>query len=236
MRTTAGAPWRLARTSIDLRAAVAVTLVSLTIVGFIAANLTSTAPEIGAGSAVLLGMIALVFDGAATWPAGSRSRGRLLVSACGSMVPAAAVLLGAIAYLGPLGIWYWFWTLPAFRVALLTLGCGAALWTAFVLLSVRAGDGWRGRIAGALTAAGVALVTVALLLPDGAVALRALDRPLNLAPATDTMLFALRTYAGVNLDVGGWLSFPGAALLAAGMVLSLMRLRPAARRPAPASR
>jgi hypothetical protein len=146
------------------------------------------------------------------------------------MVPGAAVLLGTIAYLGPLGIWYWFWTLPAFRVVLLTVACASVLWTAFVLLSVRAGDGWRGRLAGALTAAGVTLVTVSLLLPDGAVVLRALDRPLNLAPATDTMLFALRTYAGVSLDVAGWLSRPGAALLVAGMVLSLTRPRPAPRR------
>jgi hypothetical protein len=236
MRTTAFAPWRLARTSVDLRAAVAVALVSLTIVGFIGATLTSfAAPEIGAASAALLGVVALVFEGVAMWPAGSRRRGRLLVSAFGSMVPAATILLGAIAYLGPLGVWYWFWTLPVFRVALITVACASVLWTALVLFSVRAGDGWRGRIAGVLMAAGVALVTLALLLPDGAVLLRALDRPLNLAPATDTMLFALRTYAGVNLEVGGWLSLPGAALLVAGMVLSLTRLRPAARRAAQAS-
>ncbi len=234
MRTTAIAPWRLARTSVDPRAAIAVMFVSLTIAGFIAATLTGfTAPASGAASAVLFGTIALVFDGAATWRAGSRRRGRLVVSACGSMLPGAAILLGAIAYMGPLGVWYSFWTSPAFRVALLTLGCASALWTAFVLFSVRAGAGWRGRIAGALTAAGVALVTVALLLPDGASALRALDRPLNLAPATDTMLFALRAYAGVNLEVGGRLWLFGAALLVVGIVLSLTRLRPAPRRPAP---
>jgi hypothetical protein len=235
MLTTAVAPWRLARTAVDLRSVIAVTLVSLTIVGLIAATLTGfTAPELGAASALMLGVCALVFDGAATWPAGGRGRGRLLVSACGSVLPAAAVLLGTIAYLGPLGVWYRFWTLPAFRVTLLTVACASVLWTVFVLLSVRAGDGWRGRIAGALSAAGVALVTLAWLVPDGTVLLRALDRPLNLAPATDTMLFALRTYAGVNLEFNRWLSLPGAVLLMAGIVLSLTR-RTADRRAAPAS-
>ena len=63
--------------------------------------------------------------------------------------------------------------------------------------------------------------------------LRALDRPLNFAPATDTMLFALRTYAGVSLEVGGWLLLPGAALLVAGIVLSLTQLPTAAHRSVP---
>jgi hypothetical protein len=228
MRTAALAPWRLARTTIDLRSAVAVSLVSLIAVGFISATLTGfAAPEVGAASAALLGVVALVFEGVATWPAGNH-RGRLLVAAFGSMVPALAIVLGAIAYLGPLGVWFWFWTLPAFRVAVLTVGLAAAIWTAFVLLSEQAG-GWRGRIAGALSAAGVALIVFGVLLPDWGVALRALDRPLNFAPATDTMLFALRTYARVNLEIGRGFSLFGAALLFAGALLSLtslQRIRP----------
>jgi hypothetical protein len=236
MRTTAIAPWRLARTSVEPRAALGMMLVSLTVAGFIAATLTGfMALQLAAASTMLLGAVAVAFDGAATWRGGSRRRGRLVVAACGSILPAAAALLGTIAYLGPLGVWHWFWTLPAFRLAVVTLVCASALWTAFVLLSVRAGHGWHGRMAGALTAAGVALLAAALLLPDGAAAFRALDRPLNFAPATGTMLFALRTYAGVNVEVGGWLSLSGAVLLLAGMGLSLTRLRPASRRPGPAS-
>jgi hypothetical protein len=125
--------------------------------------------------------------------------------------------------------------LPAFRVALLTVGCAAGIWTAFVLLSIRDGNGWRGRIAGTLSAAGVALVVIATLLPDWAAALRALDRPLNVAPATDTMIFALRTYAGVNLEMDRSLSLLGAALLLSGTVLSITRPRSTARRPAAVS-
>ena len=232
MLTTALMPWRLARTWFKPRAAVAVTLISLTAVAFITATLTGfTAPAIGAASAVLLGVIAIVFEGAATWPLRNRGRGRLLVSTFGSMLPATSILLAAIAYLGPLGFWYGFWMLPVFRVALLTLGFAAAMWTAFVLLSVRAGDGWHGRLAGTLSAAGAAVTVWAILLPDWAVVLRALDRPLNLAPATDTMVFALRAYAGVNLDSDGWISLAGATLLLAGAIISLTPRRSAARRP-----
>jgi hypothetical protein len=97
------------------------------------------------------------------------------------------------------------------------------MWTAFVLLAMQAGHGWRGRVAGMLSAAGVVLVVLGILLPDWGVALRALDRPLNFAPATDTMLFALRTYAAVNLEFGRGFSLFGAALLVSGAVLSLTR-------------
>jgi hypothetical protein len=224
MRMTALAPWRLGRTEageVDLRSTLAVSVISLVAVGFITATLTGfAAPEIGAASAMLIGMVALVFEGVATWPTGNH-RGRLLVATLGSMLPASAIVLGAIAYLGPLGVWYWFWMLPAFRVALLTIGLAAAMWTAFVLLAMQAGHGWRGRVAGMLSAAGVVLVVLGILLPDWGVALRALDRPLNFAPATDTMLFALRTYAAVNLEFGRGFSLFGAALLISGAVLSL---------------
>jgi hypothetical protein len=228
--TTAVAPWRLARASVDLRAAAAVTAASLASVAFIATTLTGVStPRIGAASAGLFGIVAFVFEGVATGSAGGRGRGRLLASASGSMMPAATILLAAIAYLGPVGFWYWFWTVPVFRVGLLTVLGATAVWVACVVASTRAGDGWRGRVAGFLAAAGVALVALTMMLPDWAVALRALDRPLNFAPATDTMLFALRTYAGVSLDLHGSLSVCGTALLAGGWALSFSRRRPRAR-------
>jgi hypothetical protein len=236
MWTTTTAPWRLARESVDLHDALAVTAISLAIVGFIIATLTGfTAPVMSAVSAILLGILALVFEGAATGLAAGRRRGRLVVSAFGSIMPGALILLMTVAYLGPLGVWYSFWILPAFRVGLISVVGATAIWTTFVMLSVRAGDGWRGRVAGTLAAVGTGVVAVSILLPDWAVALRALDRTLNLAPATETMLFALQTYVGVSLNVGGPLSIVGAALLVGGLLLSLSRPRSAARRSVSAS-
>jgi hypothetical protein len=76
------------------------------------------------------------------------------------------------------------------------------LWTAYVLLAVRIVDGWRQVVAGWLTASGAGPQVVTLV-PEWPLALRSLDRPLNLAPATDTMLFALQTHVGVRQRFGG---------------------------------
>ena len=76
------------------------------------------------------------------------------------------------------------------------------LWTMCLMLAAHTLHGWRGRLGGIIAVAGACLVALAALLPDWVDVLRSLDRPLNVAPATETMLFALRTYAGVSLD--GW--------------------------------
>jgi hypothetical protein len=68
-------------------------------------------------------------------------------------------------------------------------------------------------------AAGAGLLTLTFLLPDWIDVLRSLDRPLNSAPATETMLFALRTYAGVHLDISRESYVVGALLDAGGYVL-----------------
>jgi hypothetical protein len=62
---------------------------------------------------------------------------------------------------------------------------------------------------------------LSIVLPDWTVILRSLDRPLNVAPATDTMVFALRTYAGVSLDIGKKSFAAGAMLLATGYGIRL---------------
>jgi hypothetical protein len=55
------------------------------------------------------------------------------------------------------------------------------------------------------------------LLPEWPAALRSLDRPLNMAPATETMLFALQTYAGARLTLdGSW--YVGGLLLVGGLI------------------
>ena len=90
------------------------------------------------------------------------------------------------AYLGPVGCWYGFWMSPTLRVAFLTTALATLLWTTSLMLAAQAPNGW---IGGAMAAAGACLVTLTAL-PDWVHVLRALDRPLNVAPATDTMLFA----------------------------------------------
>ena len=97
------------------------------------------------------------------------------------------ILLVLIAYAGPLGFWYWFWTSPIFRVALVTILVATPIWAVYAINAVRVPDGWRGHVGSWLTAAGAGLLVLTTLLPEWPVALRSLDRPLNIAPATATM-------------------------------------------------
>ena len=139
-----------------------------------------------------------------------------------------------IAYASPLGFWYRFWISPIFRAVVVTTGLSMALWTVYAMLASHAVDGWRGRVGGCLAAAGAGFVTLSFLMPGWVDVLRSLDRPLNVAPATETMLFALRTYAGVSLGVGKVPYIIGGLMLVAGYSLWLrevLRIRSSPSRP-----
>ena len=102
------------------------------------------------------------------------------------------------------------------RVAFLTVWLSTPLWTSYVMFAAQTIDTGRGRAGACLAAAGVGLVTLTVLLPDWMTVLGFLDRPLNFAPATDTMLFALHTYAGVSLSLRVPALVLGAVLVASG--------------------
>lgn len=232
VRDVAGLAWiavadprRLATATVDLGVASAVTGLALMIVGFLAGAVTGfTTPWVPAGSVFLVAIVAVAFESTADDRSEPRGRGRLLVASVGPLIPGAIVSLSLIAYAGPLGYWYLFWTSPIFRVAFVAILVATPLWTATVLVAVRTRNGWRHSAAGWLTAAGAGLLVLTTLLPEWPVALRSLDRPLNLAPATDTMLFALQTYAGAHLRLGG-LFYVAGFLLAAGYIARRRSLR-----------
>jgi hypothetical protein len=219
---TAVTPWRLEREPVDLPSALTVTTFALVLVGVLVGALTGfTTVWLGAGSPFLVGIVAAAFESTAIGLAGRQGRGRLLVAAVGPFIPGVAVLFALVAYLGPVGFWYGFWTSPVIRAVFLTILLATLLWTAAVMLTARGDEEWHGRVGGWLAAAGAGLVTLTALLPDWVDVLRFLDSPLNFAPATDTMLFALRTYAGVSLSFGGPALLAGAVMLAGGYSLWL---------------
>ena len=82
----------------------------------------------------------------------------------------------------------------------------------------RSSSTWATRCTQPTVHIGAQLFTFALL-PDGIGVLRVLNRPLNAAPATDTMLFALRTYAGVDVHAGRLFGAFGLLLLVCGFVM-----------------
>jgi hypothetical protein len=220
--TAAVTPWRLRREPLDLGTSLVVAMLPLSLAAVLALSLTNFADaRIGVISCLGLGAIALTFESTATREEARSGRGRLLVASLAPLVPGLLIFIGAIAYFAPLGFWYRFWVSSAFRVCVLTLLLAMPLWTTSVMLTSRRAGDWRSSLGGWLAAAGAGLLVLVALLPDWVAVLRSLDRPLNLAPATDTMLFGLRTYAGVNLDAGYWPLAIGALMVAGGYALRL---------------
>jgi hypothetical protein len=218
--TAAVAPWRLGREPSDLRMSVAVAMLSLTLVWFVAGALAGfTTWWISAGAVLVIGSVGLAFETTAI-RVPDEKRGRLLVAAFSPLIPGLIVLLALVAYRGPLGFWYGFWISPIFRVIVLTTIVASVLWTPYAMIAAHRTGAWHERLGGSLAAVGVGILAAALLLPDWLDVLRFLDRPLNFAPATETMLIALRTYVGVSLDAGAAPWVVGTLLVGGGFALS----------------
>ena len=219
MWTAAMTPWRLAAEPRDVRSSVLVTSIALLVAALLVWLLISfTTIWPAAGFLVFFASVALAFEGTAAHA--TATRGRLLVAASAPVIPGLIVLLALTAYFGPVGFWFRLWTSSAFRIAFLTIVLATILWTAYVMFISR-NDGWHGRLGGWMAAAGAGLLSLTALLPDLTDVLRSLNRPLNLAPATDTMLFALQTYVGVDTRMSPASWGIGACLLVGGYLLSL---------------
>jgi hypothetical protein len=220
--TAAVTPWRLVREPVDLESSAAVSLLAIALVAMLAATLTGfTTTAIVIDSPLLVAVVALAFESTAIGHAKRAGHGRLLVASVGPLMPGIILLFVLIAWASPIGFWYHFWISPVFRTVVVTTGVAMALWTGYMMLASHAVDGWRGRVGGCLAAAGAGCLTLSALLPGWLDVLRSLDRPLNLAPATETMLFALRTYVGVSLGMGNTPYIIGGLMLAAGYALCL---------------
>lgn len=70
-----------------------------------------------------------------------------------------------------------------------------------------------------LAAFGAGIMALCGFVPGWMDGLRLLNHPLNIAPATETMLFALRTYAGVNVQPRTQILIIGALLVLCGYAL-----------------
>ena len=103
------------------------------------------------------------------------------------------------------------------------------LWTEAAILSASTCDDWKRWVGGSLAAAGAALIAMAALLPDWVQVVRSFDRPLNVAPATATIVFALRTYLDVSLRVGTLPWLVGSCLIAVGYAVARHQPRTTAR-------
>src|SRR5262245_7103662 len=122
--------------------------------------------RIAAGPAIVITAFAIVFATAITGQRHDRRRADLLLAAVGPMFPIALLVLAAIAYGGPLGVWYWFWMSRPFRVVLFSVAFATMPWTAYSMYMARPGERWSVRIGGILAATGAAIVSLLALLPN----------------------------------------------------------------------
>ena len=111
--TSAVTPWRLGRQRADLSAAVTVTVAALALFTLLIGMLTAfAAMSIVASIPVLIAIVAVVFEAAASGGARRDGRGRNLVACSGPAIPGIALLFLTIMYFGPIGFWFAFWTEP----------------------------------------------------------------------------------------------------------------------------
>ena len=81
-------PWRPGSEPVDARASVAVTVLTLGLVGLLVGVLTGFSTAwLGGGAPLLLGVVALAFEGTAISVTRRHGRGRLLVAAVAPLLP-----------------------------------------------------------------------------------------------------------------------------------------------------
>ncbi|MCC4248459.1 MULTISPECIES: hypothetical protein [Microbacterium] len=205
--------------------------------GLLVATRIVQAPRDGLGSVVLAIAGWLVFALAVRLLLGSRSPWPIIAAVGGALVLRCVVALGAVAFSGPDGAWHDLWSVPAVRMAYLTVAFALVAWV-FVVA------GWSlGPQLGTRRAAGVALAGVgsAFALPalSAAVvgagdALRTWNSQVGVLPwhlARLTGMYEERFPTGIIVTV----AVAGTLLTLVGLVLALpLRAGERRHRPSPA--
>jgi hypothetical protein len=132
---------------------------------------------------------------------------RPLAPALAPLAWLALLLFGAMAFRGPQHLWFILWGPGMSRVVILALGASLLLWTVAALL-LAGGMARRDQAVlevggAALMATSVSLLAVAALVPDAAMLLAALDRPLGLLPMTHAIVIGILTYGRVGA-ISAW--------------------------------
>jgi len=168
--------------------------------------------------AVFVAVLLLLVRGRAAWA--------VLSAVGGVVVLRGALLLVALAFTGPGGYWFAFWTDPVRRTLYISLAFAAFLW-----VFVAAGWALAARL-GARRATGVVLAAIGagLAIPAaivGAVGLEAAltvwNDQLGLLPWGLARILGITTYLEIPADTAWWAAAFGAVLLLVGLALALLR-------------
>jgi hypothetical protein len=168
--------------------------------------------------AVFVAVVLVLVRGRAAWA--------VLSAVGGVVVLRGALLLVALAFTGPGGYWFAFWTDPVRRTLYISLAFAAFLW-----VFVAAGWALAARL-GARRATGVVLAAIGagLAIPAaivGAVgletALTVWNDQLGLLPWGLARILGITTYLEIPADTAWWAAAFGAVLLLVGLALALLR-------------
>jgi hypothetical protein len=218
-------PWRAQESTLgldDLDKALIVLVPGALLVGTRAVQTSFLAPAqlaitLGAW-AVFVALLLLLVRGRTAWAA---------LSAIGGVIVLRAVLLlFALAFTGPGGYWFGFWTDPVRRTVYISLAFAAFLWT-----FVAAGWALAARL-GARRATGVVLAAVGagLAVPAAIIGVIGLEQALTvwndqlgLLPWGLARILGITTYLEIPDATAWWAAAFGAVLLAVGLLLALLR-------------
>ncbi len=221
--TAALRPWRaeeatLGMLGMDRLLVVAVPAVLLVTTRLVQTSFLSwTHPLLTLGAwAVFVGVLLLGVRGRAAWT--------LLCTIGGIVVLRCALALAALAFTGPGGYWFAFWTDPIRRSGYITVAFALFLWAIVAA-------GWAlATVCGRRRATGLVLAATgaALAVPAAVIALVGLESALTrwndelgLLPWGLARILGITVYLDIPADAAGYAAGAGVLLLVAGVLLAL---------------
>lgn len=165
-------------------------------------------------------------------PSGRRSLPWLAALPASLLAP-AALLAATISVRGPGAFWFWFWADPPVRTVFVALNTAALAWMAAVLYGAMRHPLGRGRLAALGRLLGSGGVALALLGIVPAVfglerMLTAVNDEMAVLPLGLSRILGITTHLDIPPDLPLYMIGAGGVLLAAGLLATLIRRRPAA--------
>ncbi|MGW8481819.1 hypothetical protein ACWGJP_01675 [Microbacterium sp. NPDC055903] len=179
--------------------------------------LSWTHPLITLGAwALFVGVLLAVLRGRAAWA--------VLCTLGGIIVLRCVLTLAALAFTGPGGYWFAFWTDPVRRAAYITVALALFLWTFVAVAWSLAGRWGRRRASGLVLAAagaGLAVPAAAVAVVGLEAALTAWNDELGVLPWGLSRILGITVYLDVPADAAWAAAAAGAVLFAVGLALAV---------------
>ena len=175
---------------------------------------------IGLGWGVLLLVVAATVRWTRSW--------HVATAVGGAAVLRSLLLLGVLAWRGPGGYWFAFWTEPRVRTAYVVVAFVLAGWVLAALVwSLAAEVGRRWAVAVAAAVVGTVLLALGVLLALVGLedALTVWNDQMALLPWGMARILGITTFLGIPAALPTWILLAGAALAAVAAVLGLPRRR-----------